>query len=134
EEFFGLFGDGDGGRVNLSCRGEPVPSQEDEEEFLEGHLVDVLVQRYVRLDRTRLVLHLAVTDLDRDAESLERFVDLLVDVGLFLRRVLDPVPWLVGVSAGGATLEPRVGRIPPGRGVRVIVRLRLRPLGWACGD
>src|SRR5439155_1094802 len=80
----------------------PILPQEDEEELLEGHLVDVLIQRYVRLDRARFVLDLAAADLDRDAESLERLVDLLVDVGLLLRRVLGPVPWLVEISAGGS--------------------------------
>src|SRR5207237_454809 len=37
EERLRLFVDGDEGRVNRFCRGKPVPSQEDEEERLEGH-------------------------------------------------------------------------------------------------
>src|SRR5207237_6862298 len=44
EERLRLLVDGNEGRVDCFCRGEPVPSQEDEEELLEGHLVDVLIQ------------------------------------------------------------------------------------------
>src|SRR5439155_20966194 len=118
-----LLVDGDESRVDRLRGGQPILPEEDGEELLEGHLVDVLIQRYVRLDRARFVLDLAAADFDRDAELLERLVDLLVDVGLLLRRVLGPVPGLVEIAAGGSRVERRMDRILPVRGVRVPVRI-----------
>src|SRR5438093_836339 len=102
EERVRLLIDGDQRRVDRLRGRQAVRPQEDLQEFLEGHLVDVLVHRHIRLDRARLVLDLAAFDLDRDAEPLERLVDLLVDVRLLFRRVLRAVPRFVEVPSRGA--------------------------------
>src|SRR5207245_7775508 len=111
----------DDGRVDALRRREPVRPEEDEEQVLEPHLVDVLVHRDIRLDRSRLVLDLPAFDLHRDAEPLERFVDFLVDVRLLLRRVLRAVPRFVEVAPCGPRVERRVDGVLPVRRVRVLL-------------
>src|SRR5437867_7838271 len=120
---------GDHGRVDRLRGRKAVRPQEDRQEFFEGHLVDVLVHWHVRLDRARLVLDLAAFDLDRDAEPLERLVDLLVHVRLLLWRVLRAVPRFVEVSSRGPRVERRVHRILPVRRIAVLLRV----LGIALG-
>src|SRR2546422_2421286 len=109
----------DDGRVDALRRREPVRPEEDEEEVLETHFVDVLVHRDIRLDRSRLVLDCPAFDLHRDAEPLERLVDLLVDVRLLLRRVLRAVPRFVEVAPCSPRVERRVDGVLPVRRVPV---------------
>src|SRR6266581_58482 len=129
QERIRLLIDGHHGWIDGLRGRQAVRPQEDLQEFFEGHLVDVLVHRHVRLDRARLVLDLAAFDLDRDAEPLESFVDLLVDVRLLFRRVLRSVPRFVEVSSRGASVERRVHRILPVRRIGVLFRV----LGIALG-
>src|SRR2546421_11758006 len=51
--------------------GQPIRPEEDEEQFLEAHLVDVLVQRDVGLDRPRFVLDFPIADFHCDPGPLE---------------------------------------------------------------
>src|SRR5207249_4685232 len=120
---------GDHGRIDRLCGRKAVRPEEDLQEFLEGHLVDVLVHRNVGLDRAGLVLDRAALDLDRDAEPLERLVDLLVDVRLLLGRVLRAISRLVEVAAGRACVERSVNRILPVRLIGIllgVLRIALR--------
>src|SRR5439155_9868569 len=87
--------------------------------------------RNIGLDRAGLVLDLAALDLDRDAEPLERLVDLLVDVRLLLGRVLRAISRLVEVAAGRACVERSVNRILPVRRIAVLVGVLRVALGWA---
>src|SRR5207244_3786635 len=49
-----LLVDGDQRRIDPLRGGEPIRAEEDQEQFVEGHLVDVFVQRDVGLDDPRL--------------------------------------------------------------------------------